>query len=168
MPQDVSIIKQLKGIAEMEKKLHQLGTRMATRGVSSGIRAGGSVIIKEMRRRAPKETGSLKKAIGQKIKNYRGQKIMTGIIGARSKSYATKKGKRNPAFYAHLVELGTAPHATGKKKAFYRRGKGRHPGAKAQPFMRPAWDSAAPRSRQAVIDKLTQVFDKESKKLAVK
>lgn len=156
------------GIEEMTKNLEKLGTRVALRGPAVAVRAGSSVIIKEMRVRAPRETGSLKKAIGQKVKNYRGNKTVTSIVGARSKSYGTTKGKRNPAFYAHLVEMGTGPHRTGKKKFGYRRGAGMHPGAKARPFMRPAWDAAAPRARDAVIDKMTEVFDKESKKLAVK
>lgn len=159
---------QIKGIDEMTKNLALLGTRIAKRGPAAAVRAGGSLIIREMRSRAPRETGSLKKSIGQKIKNYRGQKTVTGIIGARSKSYATAAGKRNPAYYAHLVEFGTAPHRTGKRKSFLRRGKGRHPGSRAQPFMRPAWDSAAPRARDAVVDKMKQVFEKEAKALAVK
>lgn len=159
---------QMQGIDEMSKNLAKLGTRVAARGPSTAVRAAGSVIIREMRLRAPKETGSLKKSLGQKVKNYKRSGTVTSIIGARSKSYGTAKGKRNPAYYAHLVELGVKPHATGKKKSFYRRGTGMHPGHSAQPFMRPAWDSAAPRARTAVIDKMTQVFDKESKALAVK
>ena len=159
---------QVKGIDEMTKNLAKLGTRVAARGPAAAVRAGGSVIIREMRLRAPRETGSLKKSIGQKVKTYRGQKTVTGIIGARAKPYQTAQGKRNPAYYAHLVEFGTAPHATGKKKSFLRRGKGRHPGSRAQPFMRPAWDSAAARARDAVVAKMEQVFDKESKALAVK
>ena len=159
---------QVKGIEKMTKNLAKLGTRVAARGPAAAVRAGGSVIIREMRSRAPKDTGSLKKAIGQKVKTYRGQKIVTGIIGARSKSYQTAQGKRNPAYYAHLVEFGTAPHKTGKKKSFYRRGKGQHPGSRAQPFMRPAWDSSSGRARDAVVNKMRQVFDKESKALVVK
>ena len=150
----------MRGIAEMTKNLEQLGTRVAARGPAAAVRAGSSVIIKEMRRRAPNETGSLKKSMGQKVKNYRGNKTVTSIVGARSKRYATAKGNRNPAYYAHLVELGVAPHRTGKR--------GMHPGFAARPFMRPAWDAAAPRARAAVIDKMKQVFDKEAKALTVK
>ena len=159
---------QLQGIDAMTKNLAQLGTRVAARGPSTAVRAAGAVIIREMRMRAPKATGSLKKSIGQKVKNYKRSGTVASIIGARSKSYATAQGKRNPAYYAHLVEFGVKPHATGKKKSFYRRGTGQHPGHRAQTFMRPAWDSAAPRARSAVIDKMTQVFDKESKALSVK
>ena len=151
----------LAGIEEMTRRLEQLGTRVAARGPSAGVRAGGTAIIKEMRRRAPKETGSLKKSIGQKVKQYRRNQTVTSIIGARSKRYETAKGNRNPAYYAHLVEYGVSAHRTGKQG-------GRHPGFKARPFMRPAWDVAAPRAREAVIDKMKQVFEKEAQALAAK
>ena len=167
MPSDEVKI-QMQGIEEMTKKLEKLGTRVALRGPAAAVRAGSSVIIKEMRRRAPVETGSLKKALGQKVKNYRGSGTVTSIVGARSKRYETAKGKRNPAYYAHLIELGVKPHRTGKKKFGYRRGRGMHPGFRAQPFMRPAWDAAAPRARKATIDKMKQVFEKEAAAVAVK
>lgn len=156
------------GIEEMTKNLEQIGTRVALRGPAAAVRAGSSVIIKEIRRRAPKETGSLQKSIGQKVKNYRRNKTTTSIVGARSKRYKTAKGNRNPAYYAHLPELGVKPHRTGKKKFGYRRGAGMHPGVKATPYMRPGWDAAAPRAVDAVVDKMKEVFDKESKALAVK
>lgn len=146
---------QMDGIEELTQRLEKLGTRVALRGPSAAVRAGGSVIVKEMRSRAPKETGSLKKSIGQKVKQYRRNQTVTAIIGARSKRYETVLGKRNPAYYAHLVELGVKPHRLG------RRG-GTHPGIVRRPFMRPAWDGAAPRARQAVIDKMVQVFKKEA------
>jgi len=149
----------LAGIEDMTRRLEQLGTRVAARGPSAGVRAGGAAVVKEMRRRAPKETGSLKKSIGQKVKQYRRNQTVTSIIGARSKPYKTAKGKRNPAYYAHLVEMGVAPHRTGRQG-------GRHPGFKARPFMRPAWDAAAPRARAAVVDKMTEVFAKEAQALA--
>lgn len=137
------------GIEEMTRNLEKLGTRVALRGPNAAVRAGGTVIVREMRRRAPKDTGSLKKSLGQKVKQYRRSKAVTSIIGARSKRYETAKGNRNPANYAHLVELGT-------------KGTGTHPGIAAKPFMRPAWDASSPAARKAVIDKMTQVFQKEA------
>lgn len=144
----------MQGIEEMIKSLEQLATRPAMRAPNAAVRAGASVIIKEMRSRAPKETGSLKKALGQKVKVYKRSGVVTSIVGARSKKYQTKLGGRNPAYYAHLVEMGTIAHRLGKR--------GRHPGAKKQPFMRPAWAAAAPRARQAVIDKMREIFEKEA------
>lgn len=154
MPSD-EVKVQMAGIEEMTKNLEKIGTRVALRGPDAAVRAGGSVIIREMRRRAPKDTGSLKKSLGQKVKKYKRSKTSTAIIGARSKRYQTDQGRKNPAYYAHLVELGVAPHKTGKRG-------GMHPGFAAAPFMRPAWDASAPRAREAVINKMKQVFEKEA------
>jgi HK97 gp10 family phage protein len=149
----------MEGIEALTKALEALGTKVAARGPDAGVRAAGAIIIKEMRRRAPKDTGVLKKSIGQKVKKYRRNQTVTSIIGGRSKAYETAEGKRNPAFYAHLVELGTKPH---------RVGDGVHPGSPAQPFMRPAWDASAPAARQAVVTKMTEVFEKAAKESAAR
>lgn len=140
----------MKGIEQMTRNLEQIGTKVALRGPKAAVRASGTVIVKAMRRRAPKETGALKKSLGQKVVTYRRDKTVVSIIGARSKRYETSKGRRNPANYAHLVELGTAPH-------------GGHPGIPPAPFMRPAWDSASPAARQAAVDKMEQIFNKEAR-----
>lgn len=158
MPTD-SLKIQMEGIDQMIVNLEKLGTRVAARGPNAAVRAGGSVIIKEMRRRAPKDTGSLKKSIGQKLKVYRRDQTVVSIVGARSKRYDTPKGRRNPAIYAHLIERGVRPHRLGRRGAT-------HPGVPRRPFMRPAWDAAAPRARQAVIDKLSEVFAKEAQSIA--
>ena len=142
MPTDDVKIK-LEGIEEMTRNLEKLGTRVALRGPAAAVRAAGAVIIKEMRRRAPRDTGSLKKSLGQRVKTYRRSGVVTSIIGARSKRYETEKGRRNPAYYAHLLELGRK-------------------GVSARPFMRPAWDSSASAARQAAIDKMQQIFEKEA------
>lgn len=147
----------LRGIEEMTRNLEQLGTRTALRGPSAAVRAAGSVIVKEMRRRAPRETGSLRKSLGQKVKTYKSDGTTVAIIGARSRTFQTSKGRRNPANYAHLVEKGSAPHRLGRG--------GRHPGSAAKPFMRPAWDAQAPRARKAAIDKMTKIFEKESRRV---
>lgn len=150
---DVSL--SMEGIEQLTRNLQEIGTKVAKRGPSAAVRAGGSAIVKEMRMRAPVETGSLKKSIGQKVKNYRRAGVVAAIIGARSKRYETRRGMRNPAYYAHLIELGVKPHRLG------RRG-GVHPGFNARPFMRPAWDAAAPRAREAVIDKMKDTLAKEA------
>lgn len=152
-----------KALELMQGNLVKLGNRIVSKGRSASVRAGGSVIIKAMRSRAPVETGSLKKALGQRIKTYRRSGTSTSIIGARSKLYATAKGKRNPANYAHLPELGVRPHRIPRKgtKGIW------HTGVEGKPYMRPAWDSAASDAKDAVVDKLSSVFNKEAKKLQV-
>lgn len=143
----ISIKTDLKNIEQMQKKLRQLGTRKALRAPSSAVRAGSSVIIKAARRLVPIDTGTLKKGITQKVKNYRRSKLSISTFGARNRKVLTKEGYKNPVRYAHLVEFGT------------RRG------AKANPFLRKAFSQNAAKARDAVINKMKQIFDSEAKRL---
>lgn len=94
-------------------------------------RAAARQLAKEAKRRAPVKTGDLKRHIVAK-KNTRGTRWITYVVGV----------KRPETPLAHLVEFGTEPHII-RVKRFNRKRRRRpkvirHPGAKAQPFLRPA------------------------------
>jgi hypothetical protein len=67
---------------------------------------------------------------------------------ARFRKVVKFQGKEilvNPVKYAHLVEYGTAPHGTKKKKAMSDGTTvfgSRTAGSKPRPFMRPAWEGS--------------------------
>lgn len=72
--------------------------------------------------------------------------VVSMVTGKRSQMAATyKNGKRTekPSKYAHLVEFGTRPHVFQVRT---RKGieSFAHPGARARPFLGPAFDVAAP------------------------
>lgn len=148
----------LTGIDQLLKNLRQINAELAKRAPSAAVRAGSRIIINEARIRTPIKTGSLKKSIGLRIRKYSRSNTLTGIIGPRSIPYATPSGKKNPAFYGHLVEFGTAPHDLTSNKKFIARKGAHHPGAQARPYLRPAWDAAAPAARSAVINKVKEIF----------
>lgn len=89
--------------------------------------------------------GLLRRSIGSIIKTYKNSGLVVGIVGPRT-GYRTQLGERSrgrsagkayyqdPANYAHLVEFGVSAHA-------YKTRAGSHPGHRAFPFMRPAWDT---------------------------
>lgn len=114
------------------------------------------------------ETGLLRLAIGRRIRVYTGTGTVLAIVGPRTGFRRVgrkkvmlrglgrkmvqfgKKGRlRIPSKYAHLVEKGTRPHATGKGSRHPANVRGKekplqippmHPGARAKPFIKPAWD----------------------------
>ena len=80
-----------KTMDDMMKRLRKLGTKKALRAPAAAVRAGSSVIIKATRPSVPVDTGTLKKAIGQKVKSKR--VYATSIFGVRNRKVTTGSGK---------------------------------------------------------------------------
>lgn len=126
--------------------LRRLERRVIDRNLQRRVvRAGGKPIREEARRLCPVLSGELKKSIQTRVTTRR--KVYTlAAVGARQ-------------HHAHLVEFGTAPHYIPLRKS-QRRGLNRgvkHPGAKAKPFLRPAFDSKKDEAIEAARDVLRPV-----------
>lgn len=92
---------------------------------------------------APQRTGSLKKSIRIKVKNYRAKDVWVAIVGASSKYKRNVKKKQiRPVFYAKLVETGT-----------------RH--SPAQPYLKPALQA----TKQQYIETLRQSIEDQVKQI---
>ncbi len=164
------------------------------RGITlAGAKAAGKPLKNAARSGAPKRPGSgtLKQAQG--IKAAKGTKAGTtasfAVQGARKKVVKMVKlrGKKKPvkvvpAFYDHLVQLGTRPHALGKgeslgrdvtkrrKTAVVRTGQttGKHPGAKANPYRKRAWESVKNQAGAAAMKAMGAATQKEIDRQAAK
>jgi hypothetical protein len=150
-----------------------------------GVKAGAKVLKTAARAAAPKRPGSGALQAAQAIKAEKGRKgktISFAVQGAKKKyvkmvraGRSKKEQKAVPAFYDHLVQLGTKPHATrkgsrlakGKKAAVGQIGAG-HPGAKANPYRKRAWvavkDKAGRDTLSAMADELNKVLARAAKK----
>ena len=132
-----------------------------------GVKAGAKLVQAAAKSRAPKRSGALKQSIGIKTrKGTRGKTLALAVVGARTKvrkmvkpARGTKKVLAVPGKYAHLVEKGTKPH-------------GGHPGARAQPFLKPGFDSvkdqAGAAGMKAMGDEIQRLIAKEAAKLGRK
>lgn len=165
------------GLADLMAKFDILGQRLATNVCRRGLLAGAAVIRDDARPRIPKRTGNLKKNL---IAESRG--VFKDGSGKPAEHRAVVivrrkiKGKGYPPrTYAHFVEYGTQPHATGAgsiRKVFkgskrtVRQVGGMHPGAKAKPFLRPAFDAKKFEAVRAIEKKIREELDKEIRKLA--
>lgn len=159
----------IKVVGELEPKVIrpavQRGVADATKAILWAARA--NLLANGSRR-----TGLLYKSLGRRVRVYRNSRTVVGLVGPRVDTVGTftrtgrlvsgkvfsgrTAGKRTgkvklsvPARYAHLVEFGTAPHATGKGSKRLAGGKrtrpgpqrgAMHPGAAPKPFLRPAYD----------------------------
>lgn len=100
------------GIDPLRRKLEKLKGPAIKRVARKGVTAGTKRINRGAKGRAPVETKTLKKSIGQKVKVYRGSGAAVGLVGPRAKyrQVVTVKGKpqlRDPRKYAHLAEIHT-------------------------------------------------------------
>jgi len=124
------------GEANLIRHLDSLKTKTRSRIIGQALRAAWRPMLfaAKANARRIKDTGLLAKSIGVTPKTYRVSGVFVGIIGPRKgfkQLIGENKRPRDPRLYAHLVEFGTKPHMIKNT---------RHPGAKAKPFMRPAFD----------------------------
>jgi HK97 gp10 family phage protein len=106
------------------ERLERLTKKRVTQKV---LRRAGAPIRAEAKSLVPVKSGELKRSIRTyvSVRRFGG----TGRVESRER-------------YAHLVELGTKPHyQTRKLKHEKRKRRVKHPGAKAKPFLRPAFDN---------------------------
>lgn len=127
----------IKGLAELQRALDTLPAKIEANIMRGAVRAAAKVVAEEAKLQAPVLSGALRDSIrvGSQLKHGR----VTGRVIAGGRG---KKGKAS-AFYAHIVERGSAAHiiqaepghmlAVGVSKV-------NHPGAAARPFLRPALD----------------------------
>ncbi len=149
----------IEGLKELNKELKKLDAQMEKRIAKQAVRAGATVIAKEIRRRAPRKTGRLKKSIGMMVPKSARNQIRIDI-GIRD------RGKETP-FYAHMIEFGTSGYSVPKarkKDALLADGKtvyGRKadiPPRPARPFFRPAFDEKARDAFEAIKQKINQLL----------
>jgi HK97 gp10 family phage protein len=126
------------GLAQLQALLDELPARIEGNVVRGALRAGAKVVSDEAKRLCPVgKTGDLRDSIRVTLRSKHGR------ISAMVKAGNAR------AFYAHMVEFGTARHWIKPKnrKSLFVAGLLReavdHPGAKKEPFMRPAIDSKA-------------------------
>jgi HK97 gp10 family phage protein len=124
----------IEGLAELDRMLKELPAKLEGTVVRGGLRAGATVLQKAARELAPVRTGKLRESI----------KVSTGIRNGRV--YARVRAGGKDAYYAHMVEFGTAAHVIQGKRGGWLNIGGRwalkvnHPGAMMMPFMRTAVD----------------------------
>ena len=157
------------GLAALEKALNELPQKIERNIVRSALRAGLKGIRAEAQARVPVKSGELRNSIRVTAKLVKGQPVAAVVAGNKK------------AWYGHFVEFGTGGNyeGTGKsvggpyvikaknKKSLFLQGGGHpiksvtHPGSRAQPFMRPAFDAGYRAAIDAFAGKVRQRLTKE-------
>ena len=136
---------------------------------TSAMRAAGRPIATEMKKLAPVgKTGELKSSITVRVYRVANAASGTGKVHARVRIGPSARQGRVGGRYAHLVELGTAAgKRTSTKKPFRIFGEGDevitreidHPGSRAQPFIRTAFDNKYAKANKRIREILMKKFD---------
>ncbi|MFI8616487.1 HK97-gp10 family putative phage morphogenesis protein [Acidovorax sp. NPDC077693] len=158
------------GLDELYKVLQELPAKVEGNVMRGALRAGMKVQMDAVKALVPVMSGELQKSIRISFRS-RSQKfgwVRMHLVAGNSK-----------AWYAHLVEYGTAGQYTGSgntvggpyeirpkgAKSLFFAGLSRtlitHPGAKAQPFMRPGFDAGHVAALMAVRDYVATRLPKE-------
>ena len=137
----------LTGFRKLERALAKMGPKVAKSVTNKAMTAARKPVVKAIRQESPKADGDLKKSIGHKAKTYKRSETKSNIIGPRSRTIIRDGRRKNPALYAHLVELGTKPHTIGAGKVMrigdkMIAGPVNHPGTAPDPFMRKGWEKS--------------------------
>jgi HK97 gp10 family phage protein len=150
----------IKGLKELQAALNQLPREVQKRPLRAAVSAAAKVIQDEAKRRAPIDTGNLRKAV------YRTRSRSGSGAGQETFLVAVKKGKaeyantarnrrlnrvgkkyqtQGEAYYWRFLEFGTAKMA-------------------AKPFLRPAFEN----KKQMAVDVLKQKLGDAITKTAMK
>jgi len=149
------------GLRELYENLQALPVKVERNILRGAIRASAQVVRERARELAPIKTGALKKSI----------RVSTRAKGGQA--MATIRAGNKVAYYAHMLEYGTASFYTGSGKtvgapyAIRPTAQGvasalkingqftsevLHPGVAPKPFMRPALDQGSPKAIVAFAD----------------
>lgn len=145
----------LKGFEQVSKRLRNMEKKAGNKVVRRGIAKMAQVVRKEMRRNAPRKTGTLRKELRYKITR------------SRSGGFTAKVGAFNDAYYAKFLESGAKPHKIPKKKGKRVVLNGnvvqniQHPGVRGTKFLSKSFTT----SKSRAINEAGQVMLKELLKL---
>jgi HK97 gp10 family phage protein len=158
---------EVKGLSELQAMLDEMPAKIEQNIVRGGLRAGAKVMLQDAQERCPVSAPSGGNA---KYGGYEGalrDSLRISMRSRRGRVMASIKAGNKIAYYAHMVEFGTASHFIKPAGSgslflggvFVKRID--HPGAARHPFMRPAMDGKAAQSVDAMADYCRERIPKE-------
>lgn len=162
MSVDFKIRMDVSGVEDLAKNIDKITGRKLGMILRNSVTYSITPIVQTAKRMARVDTGTLKRSIVKKVKQYR-ETTVTGIVGPDASvkllgAVSVRDGRvyrktlRRPAFTAHLVEFGHRIAIGGKLTRIRRRktgnvtvgGSGTSAGfVKPYPFMTPAIDATS-------------------------
>lgn len=150
----------IQGLDRLRRKLRAL-PKAAEEEISKAMEQSANEIVALAKSLAPVDGGDLRESIGWTWGDAPKGSITLGKVrkggrGAGNLQITIYAGGGD-AFYARMIEFGTAPHLNGGLFA-----GSEHPGTAAQPFFYPSWRAGRKRARSRV----TRAITKSAKRVA--
>ena len=159
----------IEGLADLNKLLKELPSKIERNIMRGALREGSKEFLERAKEEVPVKSGRLRKSLRISTRFKKGEVTATMTAG------------NGQAFYAHMIEFGTASFYTGSGKSVgapyeikpngkalkvgnYYFGSITQPGVKPQPFMRPAFDAGSAEAVKAVAEYIKKRLDKEAAK----
>lgn len=142
------------GLPQLEQALNQLPAKIEANVLRGALRQGAKVQLARARDEVPVDDGDLKDSLRISTRRRRG--IVKAVLRAGNAK----------AWYARLVEFGTAAHFIKPKdrKSLFFAGLAReiveHPGAKKNPFMRRTLDATVQPAVDAIAAYIRRRLEK--------
>lgn len=151
-------MRRILGLDRLNRKLRALPL-VAERRVREAMVTGANEIVAMMKSLVPIDSGDLRESIGWRwgAKAPKGSIKVASVNSLSGKIAITIFAGDNKAYYARLVEFGTAPHVNGGQYAGTQ-----HPGTKAQPFFFVSFRALRRRTRS----RITRAINKSAKEVA--
>jgi HK97 gp10 family phage protein len=164
-----SVKVRLIGVRETERALAGMKDASKKRVLRPAIKEGAKIVNQAAKVNAASSNfedslGGIRRSIGIKTGTIKRGGGVYAIVGARKgqgekPDERVKGGVRKPFHYLHLVEGGTKPHMVGSRH---------HPGAKAIPILKPAYEENKTQIETIVRVRLAQEIEKEARLQAAK
>ena len=129
----------LRGHKKLQRKLAELDIKALQKIARKATSKAMTPVAREVRRRAPREEGVLRKSIGKRTKVSKKSGSVSSVVGPKGSNYLAKNGR--PSNLPHLLEFG-------------------HKGAPPNPFMRAAFESKRKEAERVFISVLQQELKK--------
>jgi len=138
---------EITGIEKFRKMTKDLAPRQARNLARATVQGVATEVAKQMRKKAPKDDGTLRKAIKARRRKMQGDVAMSDVRIEHG------KGSKNDAWYWHFIEFGTQKNS-------------------AQPFIQPTVAAVEPQLpgifAREFGKKLEKALAREAKKQGVK
>lgn len=144
----------IKGLDEIEKRLQALPEKLRRKHLRTALKDPLEMVRQQAVAQCPqRKPGRGWQAFVSEGDEHLRDNITSKISVGKTSAWGRVGVDYTKVRHGHLVEFGTKPHKIGKMQ---------HPGARAHPFMRPAFDKTGSKVLDDILDYLAKAVEREA------